>query len=150
MISALLLAALVVQAPTAPDYAGLFAQGVPFSEFLDNARARRDEWTTRYRDGSVSPALIEKALALPSHRRLLVVADDRCSDSAQTIPYLARLVEASAGKLEMRIVNSTIGQAVKSAHLTPDGRGATPTVVVLDQDGRLIAAWVERASELQA
>ena len=150
MISALLLAAVLSQAPPAPDYAALYAQGVPFSEFLDGARARRDEWTARYRDATVSPDLSEKARALPSRRRLLVVTDDRCSDSRQTVPYLAKLVLAAPDRLEMRIVSSTIGQAVKDTHLTPDGRGATPTVVVLDQDGHLIGAWIERPAELQA
>ncbi len=36
------------------------------------------------------------------------------------------------------------------AHRTPDGRAATPTVAVLDEEGRLLGAWVERPSALQA
>ena len=34
-------------------------------------------------------------------------------------------------------------------HLTADGRLATPNVVILDEQSRLIGAWVERPSELQ-
>lgn len=36
------------------------------------------------------------------------------------------------------------------AHRTPDGRAATPTVVILDERGRFVGAWSERPSELQA
>ncbi len=36
------------------------------------------------------------------------------------------------------------------AHLTPDGRAATPTIVVLREDGSPVGSWVERASTAQA
>lgn len=151
MHTAVLLVGLLwtAQAPPAPDYATLYDQGVSFAAFLDQAKARREEWRTRYRDAVASADLITQMRALPERRRLLVVALDRCNDSANTIPYLARLVDAAPERLEMRVVNSTIGRAVMEAHRTPDGRAATPTVVVLSEDGRLLGAWTERPSTLQ-
>lgn len=151
MIAALILSAMLSQAaPSAPDYAGLYGRGVAFADFLENARSRRDEWVARYRDAVVSPELIQKARALPARRRLLVIAEDWCSDSAQSIPYLAKLVDEAPDKLEMRIVNSKVGQPVMDAHPTPDGRGATPTVAVMTAEGKLIAAWSERPAQLEA
>jgi hypothetical protein len=152
MIAALVLSALVWQAPSrpAPDYSGLYGHGISFAEFLDGIQAKRAEWRTRYRDAGVSPELLRKVRALPGKHRLLVVAEDWCSDSAQTVPYLARLVDAAPDKLEMRIVNSKVGRAVMDAHVTPDGRGATPTVAVLTADGAFIAAWSERPAQLEA
>lgn len=151
MHTAVLLVGLLwtAQVPPAPDYATLYDQGVSFAAFLEQAKARREEWRTRYRDAVASADLITQMRALPERRRLLVVALDRCNDSANTIPYLARLVDASPERLEMRVVNSTIGRAVMEAHRTPDGRAATPTVVVLSEDGRLLGAWTERPSTLQ-
>ena len=146
----LLLLALLWPSGPAPDYAALYARGVPFAEFLANATAKQDEWRTRYRDALVRPELIEKAKALPGHYRLLVVAEDWCSDSAQSIPYLAKLVDAAPDTLEMRVITSKDGRAVMDAHPTPDGRGATPTVAVLTADGVLIGAWSERPAELEA
>jgi hypothetical protein len=131
------------------DYQGLYAKGITFAEFLENARARRDEWRAHYNDATVIPDLITRMRALPEKRRLLIVSEDWCSDSANTVPYIARLVDGAPERLEMRVVNSQLGKAVMEAHRTPDGRAATPTVVVLDADGRVIGAWTERPSSTQ-
>jgi hypothetical protein len=132
------------------DYAGLYAKGITFAEFLENARARRDEWRAHYNDATVTPDLITRMRALPEKRRLLVVTEDWCSDSANTVPYIARLIDGAPERLEMRLIDSQRGEAVMEAHRTPDGRTATPTVVVLGDDGRLIGAWTERPSSTQA
>jgi hypothetical protein len=131
------------------DYSRLYADGITFAAFLENARARRDEWRAHYNDATVSPDLITRMRALPEKRRLLIVTEDWCSDSANTVPYIARLVDGAPERLEMRVVNSQVGKAVMDAHRTPDGRTATPTVVVLGADGRVIGAWTERPSSAQ-
>ena len=89
------------------------------------------------------------AVTVPGPRRLLIVAFDRCSDSVGTIPYIAALVEAVDG-LEMRIIPPAAGRPIMEAHRTPDGRPATPTVLLLDGEWEPVGAWVERPSELQA
>jgi hypothetical protein len=131
------------------DYQSLFSQGVTFADFLENARARRDEWRTNYNDATVSAALISKVRALPAKRHLLVVAEDWCSDSVNTVPYIARLVDGGPERLDMRILNRDKGKSVIEAHLTPDGRTATPTIAILDENWHLIAAWVERPASAQ-
>jgi hypothetical protein len=77
-----------------------------------------------------------------------VVAVDSCSDSVNTIPYIARLVQRVEG-LEMHIVPPDEGQLLMDLYRTPDGRGATPTVVVLDEDFEVVGTWIERPSPLQ-
>jgi hypothetical protein len=131
------------------DYQSLFSQGVTFADFLENARARRDEWRTNYNDATVSAALISKVRALPAKRHLLVVAEDWCFDSVNTVPYIARLVDGGPERLDMRILNRDKGKSVIEAHLTPDGRTATPTIAILDENWHLIAAWVERPASAQ-
>jgi hypothetical protein len=78
-----------------------------------------------------------------------VVAVDGCSDSVNTIPYLARMMEQVPG-VELRIIGSTAGRAIMDAHRTPDGRGATPTVLLLDADYVERGAWIERPAALQS
>jgi len=78
----------------------------------------------------------------------LVVAEDWCGDSVNTVPYLARLVEKVAG-WEMRMINSRQGAEIMAAHLTPDGRSATPTIIILDADDKPLGAFVERPTILQ-
>ena len=133
-----------------PDYVALYNNGITFAEFLEAARSKRDEWRQRYNDASVTPDLITRMRALPSRRLILVVAEDWCSDSAQTIPYVARLVDGAPERLAMRVVNSTVGRPVMDANPTPDGRGATPTVVVLTEHNAVLGSWVERPSTAQA
>ncbi len=135
----------------APDstLGALYASGVDYATFLGAARARRDQWE-RHSAAAVVPAdVLAAARALPPGFRLLVVAVDGCSDSVNTIPYLARLV-AEVPTLAMRIVLPEAGRAVMEAHRTPDGRAATPTVVVLDAAENDVGCWVERPAALQA
>ncbi len=109
----------------------LYQQGQPFPQFLVEAKARKQTWTENYALGGLSPETLARVHALTGRWRLLVIAVDRCSDSANTIPFLARMVEASDGVLEMRIVHPDQGKAVQEAHRTSDGRAATPTVILL-------------------
>jgi hypothetical protein len=92
---------------------------------------------------------VTQVQGLAGKRKILVVAEPHCSDSVSTIPYLAKLVEAAPDRLELRIIDSKAGRAVMEAHRTPDGRAATPTVVILGEDGAFVAAWTERPSVLQ-
>jgi Thioredoxin len=131
------------------DYQALYGQGSTFADFLEKARARRDEWRAHYNDATVSAALITRMRALPARRHLLVVAEDWCSDSANTVPYIARLIDGAPERLDMRVVNRELGKAVMEAHQTPDGRSATPTIVVLGEDWHDIGAWTERPSVTQ-
>lgn len=127
----------------------LYASGVDYPTFLAAARARRDHWL-RNSEGAVVPAdALAAARALPGRFRLLVTAVDGCSDSVNTIPFLAKLVE-QVPQLAMRVVSPDAGRAVMESHRTPDGRAATPTVVVLDEAGNDVGCWVERPSLLQA
>jgi len=135
---------------TAPDYRALYSSGATFAQFLESARAKRDEWRQRYNDAAVTPEMVTRMRALPARRLILVVAEDWCSDSVQTIPYVARLVDGAPERLAMRIINSTVGRPVMDANLTPDGRAATPTIVVLTEDDVVIGSWVERPSTAQA
>jgi hypothetical protein len=132
------------------DYASYYAKGITFAAFLHGTRSQRDEWHARYKGAAVTADLMTRLQALPDRRRILVVAEDWCVDSANTIPYIARLVDGAPERLEMRVIDSTLGAPVMNAHRTSDGRASTPTVVVLGEDGRLIGAWVEGPSALQA
>jgi hypothetical protein len=131
------------------DYAGLWAKAIPFHAFLETVRARQDEWRSRFSNAAIDAAALNDAKGLPARRRILVVAEDRCSDSSWTVPYVAKLAAAVPEKLELRVISPKEGGRVQSAHLTPDGRRATPTIVVLDDEDRFVGVWVERPAELQ-
>ena len=90
--------------------------------------------------------LVERAKAASHGLRLVIVAEDWCPDSAYTVPYVASLARSSG--IPLRILDRVTGEPLLLAHRTPDGRTATPTIV-LWRDGRDAGAWVERPAELQ-
>lgn len=133
---------------TAPTLEELYRSGTTFPDFLAAATNRRELWHSNWTRAAVPDVLLTRARAVPGHWRILAVAVDGCSDSVNTIPYIAKLVELVDG-LELRIVDSKQGREVMEAHRTPDGRAATPTVLLLRDDWSEAGAWVERPSHLQ-
>jgi hypothetical protein len=127
----------------------IYEQGVTFQDFLDQATRRKNLWTEHYGESSVPADILERARAVDGSWRILAIAEDWCSDSVNTIPFLALLADAVPA-IELRVVDSEVGEAIMEAHLTPDGRPATPTVLVLDDAYEEVGCWVERPSSLQA
>lgn len=123
----------------------LLDQGLPWTEYLASTKQQRDIWV-RNAARPVPSELVDRLRKAGTNLRLLVVAEDWCSDSMNSIPYLGTLA-AKAG-VDMRVINSVAGKAVMEAHRTPDGRAATPTVILV-RDGKEVAAWVERPAVLQ-
>jgi len=141
-------AATAVDRATTNDLEDLYRSGVPFAEFLAAAESRRAAWENHYSEGDVDRSAVDRVIAATGTWRLLVIAEDWCSDSVGTIPFLALLAER-AENLELRIVDSEAGSALMEAHPTPDGRGATPTVLLLDEAFENVGCWIERPAELQ-
>jgi len=131
------------------DYASLWTKATPFHTFLENVKARQEQWRTRFANAAISAEALSEARVLPGRRQILAIAEDRCSDSAWAVPYLAKLAAAAPEKLELRVIGHAQGRRIQAQHLTPDGRPATPTIVVLDEKSQFIGAWVERPDELQ-
>lgn len=136
------------QLPSDSTYQRIFESGVPFATFLERAERRKDQWTANYNRGVVPDVLATRARAVTGSWKLLVVAADGCSDSVNTIPYIAKLVESVPG-IELRIVDAEVGKAIMEAHKTPDGRGATPTVLLLDSAFEERGCFIERPAALR-
>lgn len=137
-------------AQEAPVPAGeLWEEAMTFQDFLAEADRRVESWTGNYERGrELSPELLGAAREIPGSWRLLVVAEDYCGDSANTVPWVAGLAE-SLDNLDLRVVDSRTGRSVMEAFPTPDGRGATPTMVLLDEDGEAVGCLVEQPRPLQ-
>jgi hypothetical protein len=155
LLSAVLGAALACQDPSSPapvavdsTYRALFDNGKSFADFLAAAEKRKEQWQKNYSSAVVPDVLLTRARATGGPWKILVVAVDSCSDSVNTIPYLAKLAEQLMG-VDLRIIGSDAGRAIMDGHKTPDGRGATPTVLLLDGNFGEKGCWIERPSELQ-
>ncbi|HUF48978.1 MAG TPA: thioredoxin family protein [Vicinamibacterales bacterium] len=143
----LLLSALVMPAQS-PGQA-LFDRGMTWEAFFDAADARRELWQAnrrRARESATRPEMVERLETAGSGLSLLVIAEAACSDSVNTVPFIAELA-AGAG-IELRIVRRDAGESLLAKYKTPDGRMATPTVVLM-RGGQDVGAWVERPAALQ-
>ena len=125
-----------------------FEKGQTWADFYAAVDRRRDVWEGSWSSVQIPEALAARARAAGKFR-ILVVTESGCSDSANSVPVLARIVEA-APNLEMRLVNAATGRQWMERYRTPDGRAATPTVLVLDDEFRIRSVWVEQPKELQA
>jgi len=133
-------------APAVSQAQILFDQGVPWTDYLASTKQQRELWL-RNAGRDVSAVLIGRFRKAGSELRLLVIAEDWCSDSVNSIPYLGTL--AAKASVDMRVINSADGKPLMDAHRTPDGRAATPTVILI-RNGKEVGAWVERPAVLQA
>ena len=136
------------QEQSLPSNEALYQSGIEFGVFLDQTEKRKDMWHGNFEKGQVSEALQKRADALHGTFYLIAVAVDGCSDSVNTIPYLAHLDQAS-DHISMRVVSPEAGKHIMEAHRTEDGRAATPTVLLLDEAFTEIGVFIERPKDLQ-
>jgi len=126
-----------------------FARAMPYKTFLATDTTRAADWAAAEERTSATVATVMRDTPPPVGTwRLLVVAENSCSDALASLPYLARLVDQIPGG-ELRILRTTDAQPLLDAHLF-NGRTATPLVLVLDAAFRERGAWIERASHIQA
>jgi len=140
----------LVDAPgsVADGYQAMYEAGVDYDTFLAAANRRKELWNGNSdKAGGLDVSLVERAKAVGGSWYFLVVAIDSCSDSVSTVPYLAQLVSLVDG-IELRIVDPTAGRAVMEAHRTPDGRPATPTILLLDDTFQSRGCFIERPRSL--
>ena len=131
---------------TPPTVETLYQRASGWPQFVASVRVHPELWHRDAEHTAIPPALVERLARAGRDLRLLVVAEDWCTDSANTLPYVARL--ASLAGVELRIVNRTVGAPLMTRHPSVDGRGVTPLVVFVrgrDEAG----AWVERPRPLQ-
>ena len=127
----------------------LWSLALPWGEAMERYGASNEEWSAARAEVEVPDALVEELEALSGQWRLLVVSEAWCADSREAVPWLDGLATALPN-VELRMVDSRLGRHLKDRYRTPDDRGATPTMVVLAEDGSEAGCWVERPAEVQA
>lgn len=129
------------------DYRVLYDRGRDYQTFHDEARDRRAQWHGNTRSAAIPADLADRLRGLAGPWRFLAIATDGCSDSVHTIPYVAAIA-AHLG-IPLRVVTPDAGgRAVMEKHRTHDGRAATPTVVLLDENFGERGVFIERPHAL--
>lgn len=126
----------------------LFDSGQTFADFVAGARNRKEQWERHFSTAVVPDELVTRVTQAGGPWKLLVITLDGCSDSVNSVPYIAALL-AKTPNVELRLVTRDAGLAVMEAHRTPDGRAATPTLVLLDSTWAERGCWIERPQALR-
>jgi hypothetical protein len=90
---------------------------------------------------------LEKAANAPA-QTWLVISEHWCGDASQTVPVMAKIAEASQGKITLRLVYRDEVPELMQAHLTNGGM-SVPKIVKLDSNAQLVADWGPRPAEAQ-
>ena len=133
-------------AVSTPSESAILERGVTWDQFLEAVRAQRPRWIDNAARSQPPDALVQRLARAGGGLTFLIVAEDWCVDSVNTVPYVVAL--AHAARVDVRIVNRSVGAPLVSAHRAADGRRVTPIVVLL-RDGRDAGAWIERPEPLQ-
>lgn len=134
------------QAGAAEPAVSFYERGQTLAQFLVHAKNQRELWMKNASWTDIPTELVVRLRRVGPGLRVLIVAEDWCPDSVNTVPYVVRL--GTIAGVETRIVDRTVGQVLMSRHRTPDGRTATPTVILL-RGGIDVGAWIERPAALQ-
>jgi hypothetical protein len=110
---------------------------------LNQQRMRRVEKTF-----SLSGFLLSLLSQLPEKIHWLMITEPWCGDAAQSLPALAAMAEASAGKIDLRILYRDQNPELMDAFLHR-GTRAIPRLIQLDEDNRVTGTWGPRPQEAQ-
>jgi hypothetical protein len=96
----------------------------------------------------VTPALLAaiEALAEPIH--WLVITEPWCGDSAQNLPIIASIAEASNGKIQLHILYRDENTELIDGFLTNGGR-SIPKLLQLDENYEQQGNWGPRPAQVQ-
>jgi hypothetical protein len=133
---------------TPTELALAYARAMPYKQFLATDTTRAADWAAAAARTAASVAEVVRDTPPPAGQwRLLVVAENSCSDALASLPYLAQLAEQMPAG-ELRILRKADADRLLAAR-TFKGRQATPLVFVLDSAFRERGVWIERASHIQ-
>ena len=124
-----------------------FASAMTLDDWIERAKANQELWRAIRRRAHAPADIVKRLRSLPARRHLLVLTEDWCGDALNTLPFLARLVEA-VPQLDLRILERDRNLDLMDAHLTGSAR-AIPVVMVLDEQYRGLGWWGSRPAALQ-
>jgi hypothetical protein len=137
-----------VSLAAATDPARILATAPTFEQYLAGVVRNRDLWHGLW-TRTVLPAWAREAAApLRDPVHLLAISADWCGDAVNSLPWVARLAEASPA-LDLRVVERDDHPALMDTHLTGASR-SIPVVIAYDADVREQGWWGPRPEVLQA
>ena len=95
----------------------------------------------------VNNVLCSKIKEINQPQIWMMITEDWCGDSAQTIPYIAKIVECNP-LIDLRIILRDQNPEIMDNYLT-NGSRSIPKLVAFDMDGNELFQWGPRPQEAQ-
>ena len=125
-----------------------FLAGETFTDFLAKPKKYKELWDALYKRGVVPEAILPRAKTLHRPWHLLVLSEEWCGDSINTLPLIVRLTEAMVG-VDLRILGRDANPDLMDAHLTGGKSRSIPVIMLLDGDYVEQGWWGPRPRPLQ-
>jgi hypothetical protein len=125
----------------------LFLAGARFEDLLARPKTNGELWDALHRRARVSEEILARARAIEDQWHLLVLNEDWCGDSINTLPAVARLAEA-VPQIDLRIIGRDANPEIMDRHLTGLSR-SIPVIIVLDSAFIERGWWGPRPRQLQ-
>lgn len=134
----------VIPGPPLPE---TFLGGEKFAVLLAREKKNSLLWDALYKRAKVSGSVVDRAKGIRHPWHLLVLSEDWCGDSINTLPWIERLTEA-VPLIDMRIISCDANPDIMDRHLTGISR-SIPVIMVLDKDHVERGWWGPRPGPLQ-
>jgi hypothetical protein len=125
-----------------------YEAALTFEGFVGAAEQNKELWTTMYKLARVPESFVARVRALPARLHLLVLNEDWCGDSVNTLPAIAKLASLVPGRIDLRVIGRDANPDLMDSHLTGSSR-SIPVVIMLDDDYVERGWWGPRPKELQ-
>jgi hypothetical protein len=123
-----------------------FEAGMTYDAYKAQMTRNREQFEQNEKDLQLGSDDAQAFSTLPQPLNVLALAEDWCGDVIANLPIVGRLAEASAGKLNLRVLlrDQQPGETVMNEHLNKGQYKSIPTVIFMDGNLNEVGVWVER------
>lgn len=125
-----------------------FEQGLPYADFLAQAKVNRDKFEKFYKDPALTDddiAFFKRVAGLPGGPvNILALAEDWCGDVYRELPTVVRIAEATGA--ELRVFRRDENPDIMDEYLLNGKSRAIPVFVFYTKDHRYITHFLERSA----
>lgn len=118
------------------------------SEKFDVTKLNLQRSNRIYRTYTVSDELKNYILKLRSPLTWMVITEDWCGDSAQNLPYIAKIAETNP-LIELRLILRDSNLDIMDLYLTDGKSRSIPKLVAFDKEGKEVFNWGSRPKRAQ-
>lgn len=118
------------------------------SEKFDVTKLNLQRSNRIYRTYTVSDELKNYILKIRSPLTWMVITEEWCGDSAQNLPYIAKIAETNP-LIELRLILRDSNLDIMDLYLTDGKSRSIPKLVAFDKEGKEVFNWGSRPKRAQ-